>query len=90
MAFHKHVIDWFFELKNKVTTGTLTVETVLYDTTGVYRFNPDSCSEVLVYNGDNTLNTDTYTEPVTGYKYRQTYTYSGGLLVGVSGWVKIP
>ena len=62
---------------------------VVYDTTGVYAFDPDSCSEVITYNGDNTLNTDTYTDPVTGYHFRQTYSYTGGLLTGVTGWVKV-
>lgn len=69
--------------------GTLPTRRVIYDTTGVYPFDPDSCSEVITYNGDNTIATDTYTDPVTGYKFRQTMTYTGGLLTSVSGWVKL-
>jgi len=60
----------------------------MFDTTGQYVFIPDCCSEVLTYNGDNTLATDTYTDPITGNIFRKTYTYTAGLLTSVSGWVK--
>lgn len=89
MSFRKHAIDWLYELRTKVVNGTLSTQTVLYDTTGVYRFNPDSCSEVLTYNVDGTVNTDTYTDPLTGYQFRQTYGYTTGFLTSVSGWVKL-
>lgn len=72
----------------KVMKAGLPTRRVVYDTTGVFPFDPDSCTEVLTYNGDGTLATDTYTDPVTGYAFRQTYTYTAGQLTSVSGWVK--
>lgn len=69
--------------------GVVLTRRAVYDTTGAFTFDPDSCSEVITYNGDNTIATDTYTDPVTTYQFRQTYTYTGGLLTSVSGWVKL-
>ena len=60
----------------------------LYDTTGLYQFNPDCCSMVATYNGDNTVNTVTLADPVSGHSFMQAYTYSGGNLTGATGWVK--
>lgn len=84
----KGPIEWLFDIHQSLQTR-INMRRVVMDTTGVYAFDPESCSEVLTYNGDDTLATDTYTDPVTGYQFRQTYTYSAGNLTAVSGWVKL-
>lgn len=46
----------------------------------------DSLAQTLNYNGDGTLNYIQVT--YLGNNYRQTFSYSGGNLVGITGWVK--
>lgn len=46
----------------------------------------DSAAQTYAYNGDGTLN---YIQVISGGStYRQTYTYSVGVLSGTSAWVK--
>lgn len=48
--------------------------------------NLDALAQALSYNSDGTLN---YIQVTSGANtYRQTMTYSGGNLTGISGWVK--
>lgn len=49
-------------------------------------FDPDNYAQTYSYNADGTLNYIAVT--VSGKTYRQTMTYTSGVLTGVSNWVK--
>lgn len=87
----KNIVNWIYDIRQAVINGGLVsnAKLVYTDTTGVYKFCPDNCSEDLTYNADSAPITDTYTDPITGYQFRQTLTYTAGLLTHVSGWVKL-
>jgi len=48
----------------------------------------DSLPQALAYNGDGTLNTITAGPDVMGRSWMQTYSYTAGVLTGISAWVK--
>lgn len=48
--------------------------------------SPDEYAHVLTYNADSTLATDSFTDGVN--TWTQTYTYTGGLVTGISKWVR--
>lgn len=53
---------------------------------GGQQFDPDSLAQTFAYNGDGTLNYIQATDGVS--TWRQTYTYTAGVLTGVSAWVR--
>lgn len=55
------------------------------DSAGV-AINPDNYAQTLAYNGDGLLETVSFTDGVN--TWTQTLTYTGGLLTGVSTWVR--
>lgn len=59
-----------------------------FDTTGQWQFNPDVCSGTVSNNADGTPAYLQLTDPVSGLVFRQTYTYTTGLLTSYTGWVK--
>lgn len=71
-----------------VDTAGLYTRNMLIDTTGAYGFSPDYCSCVNTYNTDGTINYVTYTDPITNYSFRRTYTWTSGKITSFTGWVK--
>jgi hypothetical protein len=51
-------------------------------------FSPDSCSHAYAYNGSNQLQSDTATDPITGFVRVKTYSYTGSNLTGETAWVR--
>lgn len=74
----------------RTTVAGVPVDTQAVKVLGVIASNGelldvDSLAKTYVYNGDATIN---YVQVVSGtVTYRKTYTYSGGNMTGVSGWV---
>lgn len=57
-----------------------------YDSTFTDFIPIDDMPQAFAYNGDGTLN---YVEATDGTNtWRQTFSYTAGVLTGVSGWVK--
>jgi hypothetical protein len=61
---------------------------VVTDSTGKWTVNEDSWAHAYTYNGSNQMVTDTVVDPINGYTFVRTYTYTGGNLTNDSGWVK--
>lgn len=65
-----------------------TAETYL-DSTGTFKFAPDTLPQVLTYDGSNNVQTITVGPDAAGRSYRQTFTYTGSNVTGISAWVKL-
>lgn len=61
------------------------LNTMPLDTAG-NGINPDAYAQILTYNGDGTVATISFTDGTN--TWTQTFTYTAGLLTGVSRWVK--
>lgn len=59
---------------------------VVVDSSGNYRFDPDSMSHNYTYNSDGTIATDAATDGTN--VFTKTYTYTNGNLTTESLWVK--
>jgi hypothetical protein len=60
-----------------------------HDSTGKVIATPiDSHPLAIAYNADGTVNTITATDPISASVYVQTFGYTAGAPVTISGWVK--
>ncbi len=60
--------------------------TIVTSTPDGQRFDPEALPQTITYNADGTLN---YIQVSgIGGTYRQTMSYTGGKITGVSGWVR--
>lgn len=63
---------------------------VTHDSTGMFPINLDALPQTMTYNGPGgTLDTITVGPDQDGNYYRQTLTYTGSNVTGVSAWVKL-
>ncbi len=68
-----------------IANTSLACDSVIMASDGTY-FNPSDYVQTFNYNVDNTLN---YIQVTVGaFNYRQSYTYSSGLVATISNWVK--
>ena len=70
------VIGWLKKLYNA---------TIVVDSSGE-PIVPDSYAQTITYNGDDTVNTISFTDGVN--IWTQTFSYTSGLVTGISTWVK--
>lgn len=69
--------------------GAAHVTQVSADSTGAYAFNPGSLPSVLTYSGPGgACDTITAGPDANGFSFRQTLTYTGANVTGISAWVK--
>lgn len=72
-----------------IAKGRNGVADTVNDSTGVYTLNPDALPHVLTYNGPGgAVDTITVTDTL-GNQFRQTLTYTGSNVTGISAWVKL-
>lgn len=63
----------------------------IFDSTGNFQFDPDALPQVLTYNGPGgALDSITVGPDQKGFFYKQTFTYTGSNVTGISAWVKQP
>lgn len=63
--------------------------TYVMDSTGAHSFSPDSLPQVLTYAGPGgAVDTITVGPDAHGFSYKQTLTYTGSNVTGISAWVK--
>jgi hypothetical protein len=77
-------------VRRNFTAGAAHVVNFVLDSTGQYSLSPDSLPQALTYNGPGgAVDTITVGPDENGYTYRQTYTYTGSNVTGISAWVKL-
>jgi len=54
----------------------------------LFQGNPSECVESFTYNVDGTVATATLTDR-EGRNWRQTFTYTDGLITNITPWVKV-
>ena len=63
---------------------------IITDSTGVFSFDLDALAQTLTYGGPGgALDTVTVGPDSSGNNYRQTFTYSGTNVTGISAWIKL-
>lgn len=64
---------------------------MVVDSTGQYAFVPDCLPQVMTYNGPSgALDTITVGPDADGRSYKQTLTYTGSDVTGISAWILQP
>lgn len=76
-------------INGQLFDADFTLSGCVLDSTNTYVIHPDSLPQVLTYNGPGSaLDTITVGPDAAGNSFKQTLSYTGTNVTGISAWVK--